>query len=60
MIEIQSGFYSFNTVTNQLTDLGMNPEDGYPEDMAEMKPISFKARDGLEINGYLTLPKGKS
>ena len=28
--------------------------------MAEMKPISFKARDGLEINGYLTLPKGKS
>ena len=31
-----------------------------PEDMAEMKPISFKARDGLEINGYLTLPKGKS
>jgi dipeptidyl aminopeptidase/acylaminoacyl peptidase len=26
--------------------------------MAEMKPISFRARDGLLIHGYLTLPKG--
>ena len=33
------------------------------EQMSEMKPISFIARDGLEINGYLTLPlnsKGKN
>lgn len=27
--------------------------------MAETKPISFKARDGLKIHGYLTLPFGK-
>ncbi|MEM7611573.1 MAG: S9 family peptidase [Pseudomonadota bacterium] len=27
-----------------------------PETMAEMKPIKFTARDGLEIPGYLTLP----
>jgi dipeptidyl aminopeptidase/acylaminoacyl peptidase len=26
-------------------------------DMAEMKPIQYKSRDGLTINGYLTLPK---
>lgn len=25
--------------------------------MAEMKPITYKSRDGLTINGYLTLPK---
>ncbi|NHN31681.1 S9 family peptidase [Paenibacillus agricola] len=25
--------------------------------MAEMKPISYRSRDGLTINGYLTLPK---
>ncbi|MCO7227088.1 S9 family peptidase [Pleionea sp. CnH1-48] len=31
-----------------------------PEEMAEMKAVSFKARDGLEVRGYLTLPKGKS
>lgn len=27
--------------------------------MADMKPISFKSRDGLNIHGYLTLPKDK-
>ncbi len=31
-----------------------------PDLMADMKPISIKARDGLEMYGYLTLPKGKS
>lgn len=29
-------------------------------DMAEMKPISYKSRDGLTINGYLTLPKNSA
>lgn len=27
------------------------------EQMAEMKPISYRSRDGYTINGYLTLPK---
>ncbi len=27
-------------------------------EMCEMKPISYKAQDGLIIHGYLTLPKG--
>lgn len=27
------------------------------EDMATMKSISFKSRDGLELHGYITLPK---
>jgi len=30
------------------------------EDMATMKPISFKSRDGLTLHGYITLPKGAS
>jgi len=29
-------------------------------ELAEMKPISYQSRDGLTINGYLTLPKGVS
>lgn len=28
------------------------------ENMAEMKPIQYKSRDGLTIHGYLTLPRG--
>lgn len=27
------------------------------EDMASMKPITFKSRDGFTIHGYITLPK---
>ena len=27
-------------------------------DMAEMKPVTYKSRDGLTINGYLSLPLG--
>ena len=27
-------------------------------DLAEMKPITYQARDGLTIHGYLTLPRG--
>ncbi|MGC0153974.1 prolyl oligopeptidase family serine peptidase [Chromobacterium vaccinii] len=31
-----------------------------PEDrMAAMKPVQYQSRDGLTINGYLTLPRGK-
>ena len=29
-----------------------------PEQMSEMRPIVFKARDGQTIHGYLTIPKG--
>ena len=29
----------------------------HSEDLAEMKPISFKTRDGLTVHGYLTVPK---
>lgn len=31
-----------------------------PEAMAEMQPVTFKARDGLTLHGYLTKPKGAS
>ncbi|MDO9335929.1 MAG: S9 family peptidase [Caulobacter sp.] len=29
-------------------------------DIAEVKPVRYKAADGLEITGYLTLPKGRA
>lgn len=31
-----------------------------PAQMVGKRPISFKARDGLKITGYLTLPKGEA
>jgi dipeptidyl aminopeptidase/acylaminoacyl peptidase len=29
------------------------------DQLAEMKPIEYRSRDGLTIHGYLTLPKGR-
>ncbi|WP_456418546.1 S9 family peptidase [Thiolapillus sp.] len=42
----------------QLTFLAQISDRIKPEDMVEMKPITYQARDGLTIHGYLTLPKG--
>ena len=51
------GYYIFNTVSNELKDLDMNRRGWIKaSEMAVMEPIKFKARDGLEINGYLTRP----
>jgi dipeptidyl aminopeptidase/acylaminoacyl peptidase len=40
---------------NYLLDLRPNID---PEQMAAMEPVSFKARDGMEIRGYLSRPLG--
>lgn len=29
-----------------------------PDDLSPMKPITYRARDGLTIHGYLTIPRG--
>lgn len=39
--------------------LGDIYRDLTPAGVSEMKPIKYKAADGLEITGYLTLPRGK-
>lgn len=41
----------------KLTDINSSIKE---ETMSDMKPISFKSSDSLNINGYLTLPKGKN
>ena len=55
------GYYTFNTISNELKELGMNRRGWIkPSEMADMEPIKFTARDGLEIHGYLTKPKGET
>ena len=50
--------YLFDAAAGALTKLA-DITPWLPEaDMAEMKPITYKTRDGLTIHGYLTLPKG--
>jgi len=50
-------YYEYDTktkTTKLLFDLMPQLKE---EDMAEMRPIRFKSRDGLTIHGYITLPK---
>ncbi|SER75193.1 S9 family peptidase [Pedobacter rhizosphaerae] len=52
-------YYLYTASQNKLkklTDINSSIKE---EDMSEMKPICYKSKDGLKINGYLTLPKGK-
>lgn len=52
-------YYLYTKADNKLVKLSdVNPSINL-EEMAEMKPISYKTRDGLTVNGYLTLPKDK-
>ena len=49
--------YMFDRVKPSLTELLRFREWIKPEQMNEMKPITFTARDGMRIEGYITLPK---
>jgi dipeptidyl aminopeptidase/acylaminoacyl peptidase len=51
-------YYLYEKNGDKLTKLADRNPWLKESDMAEMKPISYKTRDGLTIHGYLTIPKG--
>ncbi len=51
-------YYAYDRAPRQATLLFSNRPKLEQYKLAEMKPISFKSRDGLTIHGYLTLPVG--
>ncbi|MCU8022283.1 MULTISPECIES: alpha/beta hydrolase family protein [unclassified Shewanella] len=52
-------YYIFDTKTLKLEYLAAAKKWLNPEQMADVKPISFTSRDGKQLHGYLTLPFGK-
>lgn len=50
-------FYLFDVASKQADHMLARLEWFDPERTAEVRPITYKARDGLEIDGFLTLPK---
>jgi dipeptidyl aminopeptidase/acylaminoacyl peptidase len=52
------GYYMYNTKSGDFLKLADFKPWLKEEDMAEMKTITYQTRDGLTIQGYLTLPKG--
>lgn len=56
--KIVGEYYIYDVEKNTVTLLYKVLPHLKAEDMASMKPISFKSRDGLTLHGYLSLPKG--
>lgn len=56
--DINPGEYYYYDITEDLVlPLGQAMPWLAPNDLCEMIPVSYTARDGLVIHGYLTLPK---
>lgn len=53
-------YYLYNRKANKAEMLFASMEDIDPEQMATRQPINFQARDGVTIDGYLTLPAFKT
>jgi len=51
-------YYLFDTETLQASFIAAPNEKLDPEQLSQVTPIQFEARDGMELHGYLTLPKG--
>lgn len=51
-------YYKYNRVTKKSQLLFSNKPILENVKLAQMKPISYKSRDGLRIHGYLTTPVG--
>ena len=51
-------YYLFNAKTSRVSLLFNDLPGIDPKQMADMQPVTFKARDGVTLHGYLTLPPG--
>jgi dipeptidyl aminopeptidase/acylaminoacyl peptidase len=51
-------YYAFNRETKEATFLFNHRPELEDYTLAEMKPFSFTARDGLTVHGYVTFPAG--
>ncbi len=52
-------YYFFDNTARKLDLLTVNRPGLLPDQLAAPKPIDYKARDGVTIHAYLTLPKGR-
>jgi dipeptidyl aminopeptidase/acylaminoacyl peptidase len=53
-------YYLLDRETGEKTFLYENPMAKYAESLTSPQPVSLKSRDGLDLHGYLTLPRGTS
>jgi dipeptidyl aminopeptidase/acylaminoacyl peptidase len=53
------GYALVDLVAHKAEWLGARYQKLFPEDISKVQPVRFKAADGMELGGYLTLPTGK-
>jgi dipeptidyl aminopeptidase/acylaminoacyl peptidase len=53
-------YYIFDSTKGRLQEIGRPYKNIDPKKMGATEVVRYKARDGLEIPGYLTLPTGKA
>lgn len=53
-------WYILDWPTKQMSILAVAVQGLLPDHLARTQSVTYKARDGLEIPAYLTLPKGRS
>ena len=53
-------FFLFDTAAKKAEHLLSRRDWFDPAEMSEMRPIKYAARDGLEVHGLLTVPRGSS
>ena len=56
--KLEGRTYFYDGYTGKIEKLSGGFSGLDENEMAEVKPISFKSRDGVTIRGYLTIPKG--
>lgn len=52
-------YYFLDRETHEATEIGSTYPGLTEADLGEMKPYPYKARDGLDIPAYITLPPGR-
>jgi dipeptidyl aminopeptidase/acylaminoacyl peptidase len=55
---VPGDYYLFDRAANKLTYTASKAAWFKPEMLSEMRPVDFKARDGLPIEAFLTIPRG--
>ena len=53
-------FYLYDRRSGVKTLLGKSASHTFADALSTVQPVQFKARDGLTLHGYLTLPQGTS
>ncbi len=52
-------YYLYDRTAKRASEIAVVKPAIDPEAMAFMKPVTYQARDGLTLHGYLTLPRGR-